>query len=1648
MKADTRIDIIVRDVHTGEVLDRWVQKNILTAYGDRQALSHNLGAVVPSMYVTDAAFSPAVYANLTCWTHVNRTQHSSVKQGWTHLNVGDRFFREASYRFQPPALGTARVIKTIYLSNDPHYVYAYSPLTIPFTQTDSQVIDLVYRIETVGDFDTSTDQIPIDMKSRIRGAAWRTDLYGFTSFLIPGKPANSKPKLRSFGFYRHPDQRDQSSMGGAHWGIDVSVPYLTRFSKSFGVNDLVGYLIRGCYITTSSHTSIYDKFWNTSSIVPDDFPHKPVQQVFNHRLTSPSSFQNVDHLAQGSGSVSVNGANWQYQPLCDFYSMDIVKQGETGEARYVFNKRSISSFSGASYNPSSWSLLAISGTAAINRNMTTDETQALYHLERETSEEWSVYPWFYSFTPKGVSFFNFDDNDYKTFSAYTTSGSAYSINFSGIRQVCRIGSTLWVADADRGLYKIVNPLTSPTVTKMTAQSNGIPSDNNCYGVCEGYSGRVWAIFEGGLGFSDNDGVSWTYYNATTSPKFEHFDQVESPWQDPLVDGSCRVHDNWHKCYGLVASKVDSRHVVAIIFEWTNSFVNQGFFFWSPSFTWSRWGTRIIESASAPYQRSLSLRHNGSGYSDDYKIEISNFEKKIVKPNSLICTNQNEWFYKNRWAGWRVSFLWVDPFEPELIGIASSASNGSFRDVRWNLKTLKDSYGKELISSHLDRELNNYDTYTQRCTINSLSVSRFRRVAFRSSPSDFVDFLFQWDTPGVKAIATSDSGNFFRCHNLGLTDLNWGDTPGWTNHQYGDRTSKHRDLEVCEYRYNSSTSQWEMDYHAPVANLDPASAGVAVIRRGFDAESTRFIGRSSLDISDVFTKGASLASGITYCSTFTVDSFTKDHQQTTLVTIGPFAVHVKKDLTFTITPLVDEVWPNPGTWKPGILGKSGSSVTSTSGGSFLADGVDSHRACCVIKEQVSNEQTILTKRVPAKDSNGFFTYPLTGSANDNFAKYLISDQNLSTLEIRFRIARSFTWSPRSYLCFNFSYQRLEHHIKYEVTAEQYLFRIFLEHDSSMTSQWNRHSSWSAQDLDGTNTIKAVCSISENEVFIQLYRVEPSLVETLLYSATQSIPVSNFYTYAPGKVLCLTAYAYLSSSTATPPEASYRIDAITDGTNDLMSNYINGSNVYEYTAELFIDSSKVCESSFPLLRAYLDDYAQAPWDFSLRRANFNKYLFAGIEYSKDHADFGFMGTQKNIQVWNTAFQSADILADYNASLTSDTSTTTTVSPVTHLLVHIPHNDNLEGMESQVCSETLVEFDKGLRVQFSNGQTSPSFKKGDHYTFGVTDGVLKDNAMSVSFQKYMFKKPVDRNWSYAESTALNPGIKANTVPTISTNSYWRPVNVTAGRHSNNSVVNSDFYPGQVSLFHQATGTPSFRSYELLRGDGEFQFKVSTDKIWARVFFHRPSSVGSSGSQLYGNWDGPSILFRFERDGTCRFSVGSSSNVLSTFNYTAGDLFRIVRNGNLISIYRQTTLLHTLDTSVDTTIVSPGEDIQLFTRAEANYSHGALYDMKVRSSKPWPVVELGNAISQLGCYSPNFLVFSEVPDHWVINLGGQPPASVRFVTNRWQSWPTLAHENEVLQPQSAGEVVINAWTGTVYFHPSDVGKTLQINAMLVELR
>lgn len=250
----------------------------------------------------------------------------------------------------------------------------------------------------------------------------------------------------------------------------------------------------------------------------------PIQSIFSHKASATTPFYVGSDVAVGTGTIQLNGTNWTNPDWNKMFRIDITGSGIVGAATYQLKVRNVFGFANNTY-VDQWPFVPY----LVNSSDT--------NVAHCGGVNW-VYGTSPHFQWAGVGTLPYN-GDGKTIIGYDTtwvgrldlsdgdmevwrSSSTPALGVTSVGQV-EVASTgeIWVSCRNTGLYKI--SADGLTITKYDNTTTGLTglTSAQCYGVSEGASGKIWAVFNGGLCVTTDGGTTWTVYNAASSPTFNH-----------------------------------------------------------------------------------------------------------------------------------------------------------------------------------------------------------------------------------------------------------------------------------------------------------------------------------------------------------------------------------------------------------------------------------------------------------------------------------------------------------------------------------------------------------------------------------------------------------------------------------------------------------------------------------------------------------------------------------------------------------------------------------------------------------------------------------------------------------------------------------------------------------------------------------------------------------------------------------------------------------------------------------------------------------------------------------------------------------------------------------------------------------------------
>lgn len=441
-------------------------------------------------------------------------------------------YTQWSKRFDPPSAGQTRTIRQVGLSNTssgPTFglvLNAYVYLSTPCTQTDSQILDVVYRVQYLSTSGTSiglstTQSYINDYAERATyGGAINPSEVLHSPLQLTYTPAQNKYEfIRS---YTYP------------FGADGTIIYsgisITRLQGYAGVGysaeeadrtDLKRYLIREGTTNAKIGHILATEFYmlgNNGVITgwknintPSGSNIQPIHSHASATFSAPSPTPFLDNTpATGTGTLAGSGT-WTHPDYPEQYLLKMTATGDVGVSQYQMWKRNILGYAGPSYAQHHASLVQLSrvgGSSALpipgghGLNLS-PQSRTYVAGTRGLRQTLIDHTQMITADDTGITVHTITNGEYLNFDSTTTP----ALPVTQVQQVSVSSLTgeIWVACALTGLWKISADRLS--VTHITVLAHSVPSDI-AYGVSIGRLGRVWAMFDGGLASSVDGGTTW------------------------------------------------------------------------------------------------------------------------------------------------------------------------------------------------------------------------------------------------------------------------------------------------------------------------------------------------------------------------------------------------------------------------------------------------------------------------------------------------------------------------------------------------------------------------------------------------------------------------------------------------------------------------------------------------------------------------------------------------------------------------------------------------------------------------------------------------------------------------------------------------------------------------------------------------------------------------------------------------------------------------------------------------------------------------------------------------------------------------------------------------------------------------------------
>ena len=405
---------------------------------------------------------------------------------------GIHLYRHAA-QFDPP--DEDYIIATAAIRSSTSDVIAAVRFDTPCTQTPEEILTVYYQIQVRFNVDWLTNTIPNDLNEyearlvmdRITGG---TGPLNYSSRCCEIATLDARKLKRGLS----------SVTGVSNSTIHRAGMYRPGHRTNFGITQSVGQLVHSLF----TEETVF-------GYPIENIPGAPLQGVFGHTSASINPFHNAATVSTGTGKIAVNANGYSPGAFAEYVRISITATGAAGVSTYKYSVRSSVGFRDNTFEAN---LVHVPILSVTNNHLTGDRT--LY--TEQTNTYWPI-----------------AYDDYKIFMAepdvlvlldITKSDEAVILDnaylFPGdinprflptdiIQIEVDANKDFWVACGDTGLYFVKQDMSAMTVVDAT--TTGLTGVTGCYGICRGYSSRLWAYFDHttnpDIYYSDDEGVSWT-----------------------------------------------------------------------------------------------------------------------------------------------------------------------------------------------------------------------------------------------------------------------------------------------------------------------------------------------------------------------------------------------------------------------------------------------------------------------------------------------------------------------------------------------------------------------------------------------------------------------------------------------------------------------------------------------------------------------------------------------------------------------------------------------------------------------------------------------------------------------------------------------------------------------------------------------------------------------------------------------------------------------------------------------------------------------------------------------------------------------------------------------------------------------------------
>jgi len=831
----------------------------------------------PTSWFTTTSRSDLIYAS------------SYVLAG--RLTQGDPMIYEVVGRWNPPV--AQRTIWGVSLGKDGEYL-AWTTLSVPCIQETDEVLDVTYRVIINFD-DVPNVGNPIGSgftQNLVKPFFWQGVSGALTGEQHSGFPMcfrsavqKTLPEVQR-GLYRAVSSiiANERYDVSPTWPIPLScLPvYKRQLNLNWGITEKVGHAISTIAWGHMTESSGGDRPWGRNSeyemwapATPDGFIGKPVQPIHNHSADALEPFQDVDYLASAAGQPLVNGDNWTDPDWPKFYRVEYTTSGDVGTATYFYRKRNHVGFQHVSH--------PMAGSTYVNTGQSKYRSEVEYAIFNHASNDYNTncletydvgsgrdlgmpasYAKIHEYDT--TRYIIWDDVSVSITNILTGEITIFefdtypAFNPISIQQAIRDNDgSIWVQCTVTGLWKIENPLStgSPAVNiiQFTSIAHGIPDAEGtdihppCYGICEGYNGRIWAVFKGGMSYTDNGGVSFTNLNSGSPELF-------------VIPSITDALDNWQKIQYIDADREAPNHELAIVYHADGADVRNYCYWWSPA----NGGTTTYASIGiTPWRHGLRCSYSGSvwayasnnGNTTTYPYYNRTYTVRWgIAAGSQDCSggdryNTTTYAARSRQGPHFIYDYYGVPYILAHHNTSGTSANGGGTNTCIGIAHPSGNHYFAVWPFIVYPASGTYDCAVKYVPERNGGDGSY--LWYNSYPYNF-NYPYDWTYgTSVYQISIGLTPWTYQNGNVAVGSV-WDTALGnYNGSKYATLDAQYHPSEEWSWKkYHWNGAAWQKDYYAPAVDSAGNVAGpFNAVRHNFNTESHYFTGRSMIDASSVF-----------------------------------------------------------------------------------------------------------------------------------------------------------------------------------------------------------------------------------------------------------------------------------------------------------------------------------------------------------------------------------------------------------------------------------------------------------------------------------------------------------------------------------------------------------------------------------------------------------------------------------------------------------------------------------------------------------------------------------------------------------------------------------------------------------------------------